>query len=112
MADLDRVVTLTVDIGGSARASGEYAPNNVELTVWARRTDTGADLLLETGGARGELRRTYRLRYDRRIVSAIEAGRRVRLDDPDSELTTGLVTLAEPRDTRQRWLDLTMVGSA
>lgn len=110
MASLDRLVMLVVDQGGR-RTRGEYSPDNVTLTVWARRSDTRADRLLETGGARGQTRRTYRIRYDARVIQAFEAGRELRLTDPDAELSTTFVTVAEPEGTRRRWLDVTVEGS-
>ena len=60
MAELDRLITLTIDTGGT-REAGHYVPNNIQATVWARRTDTGAERLLTAQGARGQLRRTYRV---------------------------------------------------
>ena len=111
MPSLDRRITLTVDTGGTRR-QGEYIPNNVTLNVWARRTDTQADTLLETGGARGTVRRTYQIRYDPRVVAAFEAGRAVTVADPDSALATKIVTITEPDNTRRAWLDITVEGAS
>jgi len=110
MAALDRVIRLTYDRGGTT-TRGHYTPDNVTETQWARRTDTGADRLLETGGTRGQVRRTYRLRYHAPMLAVFEAGRTVTLADPDSALPTAVVTIAEPAGTRRRWLDVTVEGT-
>ncbi len=108
----DRRVTITYDRGGTS-TRGEYAPDNVTVNVWASRLDTSANRLLEAGGARGAVRRTYRIRYLPPVVEALEAGRRVRVVEAGNAFAggTSIVTVAEPPDTRRRFLDITVEGS-
>ena len=96
----------------SFNESGEPERADLSLELWATRVDTGADRLLETGGTRGQARRTYRVRWLRALVDAVEAGETVTIREPGGDLEMRAITIAEPEGTRRRFLDVTAEGSS
>lgn len=102
---LDRLVTLTIDTGGS-RVGGQYTPNNVSVTAWAERRDLGIARQVELAGARGDYDPLYLIRFDQRIVDAVRAGRAVTIQE-HGEAANTITNVSEwPRGSRGRYLEV------
>ena len=110
---LDRIITVNVETRGTYSDRGQYVAGTVTpLRVWATKTDRDLMDVLETGGDRGEIQRTWRVRWDSRIYAAQPE----LLAVVDDTLTFNIQNMAEVtgRDgmTRRRFIDLTGVFSA
>ena len=114
---LDRRIDVTFSIttrNDRGRAIGMVKT----LNLWAMRRDTGADRFLETGGTRGQSRRTYRIRWNPALLTAFETGENIRVVDPDgTQFDQISVVVAEPDKNerraikRRQYLDVTCEGS-
>ena len=110
---LDRIVTVNVETRGAYNDVGRYVEGVVTpLRVWASKTDRNLMDVLETGGNRGEIQRTWRVRWN----AAIYAAQPELLAVEDEGLVYDIQNMAEVTDrdgmTRRRFIDLTGVWYA
>ena len=106
----DRKITVNVEAEGTRNSMGEYIPGPTTAhTVWASKYDVSLVDVLETGGARQEVQRRWRIRYSGVIYETPTA----RLEVVDGGVTFSVVSMAEvtrqreASDLRRRWIELT-----
>ena len=67
----DRKITINVATPGMRNEHGEFVPGTtIVIPAWASRRDRSAEDVATEGGARGETRRDWRIRWDKRIAAA------------------------------------------
>ena len=103
MADLDRLITLTLRAEG-VRVSGRYqiGPIIFDGPVWARYEDFGSslDLVVDTSVSTTETR-NFRVRYDPRLINLTALAEQVVVTDEDG-ITWTTQQVAEA-DSRRRF---------
>ena len=109
---LDRTIEVQVEIPGDYNDRGVYVPGAVSyLRLWATKTDRDLVNVIETGGERGEIMRTWRLRWN----AAVYAAGPTLLTVVDDGVKFGVQNMVEVTgrqgEYRRRWIDLTGVYS-
>ena len=67
----DRLIVVNVEAAGMNNEMGEYVPGPVTpIRAWATKEDIGLRDILESGGNRQEVQRTWKIRYDPRIYGS------------------------------------------
>ena len=122
MAELDRRITLAIQGARVVNRFGESVVEFVVATVWAKKRDLGIDLLIETGGSRGDSRREWMIRWRDDVFPAFDDGRSVYIQEQGETLPADtdygeqaydgpslnrVTSVAEPRRAdRRRFLNL------
>ena len=106
----DRKLTINVTTPGMRNMHGEYVPGSTTaIAVWASRRDRSAEDVATEGGARGETRRDWRIRWDGRIALTPVS----QLEVMDGGVSFNILKLIEVTrqgrgqpDLRRRFLDV------
>ena len=106
---LDRRITVRVAVEGT-NAFGESVETTTDYNVWAELLQDTVARSVEAGGNYSLASRTWRVRFDARILTAHEAGSTVEVisGGEDSDIVTGVGEPATMRgeNRRRRFLDL------
>ena len=104
MADLDRLITLTLRSDGIRLENGHYqeGPIIFQGGVWARYEDFGSSLdLIVQGTVSTTETRNFRVRYDPRLINLTALAEQVVITDEDG-ITWSTQQIAEV-DSRRRF---------
>ena len=105
MPDLDRIVIITYSTTTLERDGTESVVVNSLGEVWARKVQDSVARTQEGFGGYGVASRSYRVRYNILLVTAIQDGETVKVMDGGYEQI--IETAGEPeRSGRRRFLDL------
>ena len=105
---LDRPITIGIRGPDDTNAAGQFVPGAVELyPVFATAIDISVGRILETGGARLDSDRVFRVRWFEELALAPPTS----IELTDELAATFTVTKVEEfvgrfQDLRRRWLDL------
>ena len=106
----DRKLTINVSATGTRNEHGEFVPGDVTaISVWASRRDKSQQDIEQEGGTRTEIRRDWRIRWDRRIALTPVG----QLDVVEDGLTFNVLNMIEvtrqgrgQADLRRRFLSI------
>ena len=105
MPDLDRIVTVTYTTTTTNRNGEVAVVINALGEVWARKVQDSVARTLAGQGGYATAARSYRVRYNALLVTAIQDGETIKVMDGGHEQT--IDALGEPeRAGRRRFLDL------
>ena len=105
MPDLDRIISVTYSTTTLERDGTESVVVNSLGEVWARKVQDSVARTQEGFGGYGTAARSYRVRYNALLVTAIEAGETIKVTDGGYEQI--IEAVGEPeRSGRRRFLDL------
>ena len=106
---LDRLITVVVRAPMTRDEHGEIVPGAeiANSRRWADLVDNSVARVLETGGARGDADRVYRVRYFAILANARPVNVKV-TDDAGSVFTVTEISEETGRnsETRRRWLEM------
>ena len=105
MPDLDRIISVEYTTTTVGRDGSEEVTTTPLGEVWARKVQDSVSRTLEGFGGYGVAARSYRVRYNALLVTAIETGETVKVTDGGYEQI--IEAVGEPeRSGRRRFLDL------
>ncbi len=108
MGSLDRRITVKIAVE-SSNSFGESVTTTADYPVWAELLQDTVARNVEAGGTYGLAARTWRVRFDQRLVTAHEAGQTITVvygaEDGDVVNALGEPTTRGPQ-RRRRFLDL------
>lgn len=105
MPDLDRIISVTYTTTTLERDGNTGVVINALGELWSRKIQDSVARTQEGFGGYGTAARSYRVRYNALLVTAIEAGETIKVTDGGYEQI--IEAVGEPeRAGRRRFLDL------
>ena len=113
----DRLIFVNISTPSYRNEFGESVPGSVTpVRMWATRMDQPLNIIVETGGVRGELQRTWRIRWRADVAGSIATNLKVddgSLDIRGNNIIWGVSNLVEitgqgqgRQSLRRRFLDI------